>query len=91
MMTRTHPGITISIRMILQSPSSAKEGTSLEENLLLTVEQAAYQLGLRRSKTYELIQKGELGSVVIGRSRRVPVKLLSQYIERLITEQTNSQ
>lgn len=59
-------------------------------NQLLTVEQAADRLGLRRSKAYELIQKGDLGSVKIGKSRRVPVRLLDEFVERLIAEQVES-
>lgn len=58
---------------------------------LLTIEQAAGCLGLRRSKTYELIQTGELGSVKIGKLRRIPVRLIEAYVERLIAEQVTGQ
>lgn len=57
---------------------------------LLTVEQAADRLGLRRSKTYELLAKGELGSVKIGKARRVPLRLVEAFIERLIAEQVTN-
>ncbi len=57
---------------------------------LLTVEEAAARLGLRRSKAYELIARGELGSIKIGKARRVPVRLLSEFIDRLIAEQTGT-
>ena len=40
--------------------------------LLLTVRQTARELGLSRSTIYALIGSGELASVKIGRSRRVP-------------------
>ncbi len=61
------------------------DGTSL-----LTIEQAGEKLGLKRSKVYELIAQDELPSVKIGKSRRIPAKLLEQYVERLIAEQCNA-
>lgn len=58
------------------------------EKLLLTPEEAAYALGVGRSTLFELMNSDELGSVKIGRSRRVPVTALDAYVERLQTEQT---
>jgi excisionase family DNA binding protein len=51
--------------------------------LLLSVEEAAGALGIGRSKTYELIAAGELETVHIGRSLRVPVDAVHAFIERL--------
>ena len=59
----------------------------MDESLLLTVEEAGARLGLKRSKTYELLARGALGSVQIGRCRRVPVVLLERFVRRLIAEQ----
>jgi excisionase family DNA binding protein len=53
---------------------------------LLRVEEAAAWLGLGRTKTYELVGCGALGSVCIGRSRRVPASALASFIERLSVE-----
>lgn len=53
---------------------------------LVRVEEAAAFLSLGRSKTYELIQLGELRAVKIGRATRVPMAALRQYAERLATE-----
>lgn len=50
---------------------------------LLRVEEAAAWLGLGRTKTYELVARGELPSVCIGRSRRVPLSALQTFVERL--------
>jgi excisionase family DNA binding protein len=50
---------------------------------LLRVEEAAAWLSLGRTKTYELVARGELPSVCIGRSRRVPVSALASFVERL--------
>jgi len=51
--------------------------------LLLSVEEAAWALGVSRSKTYELIAEGVLEAVHIGRSTRVRVAALQSFIERL--------
>jgi excisionase family DNA binding protein len=40
-----------------------------------------------RSKIFELMATGELESVRIGRSRRIPLDALKAYIERLRGEQ----
>jgi excisionase family DNA binding protein len=51
--------------------------------LLLTVEAAAELLSLGRTTVYELVSTGELESVKIGRSRRVPYDALRRYVDRL--------
>lgn len=51
--------------------------------LLLTVTEAAAALGLSRSVVYELTAAGALESVTIGRSRRVPVAALHDFVARL--------
>ena len=56
--------------------------------LLLTVEEAATMLSLGRSKVYDLIAKGEIPSIKIHGSRRVPMDSLSQWIEELMVNQT---
>ena len=40
-------------------------------------------LGIGRSKLYELLAAGEIESVLIGSARRVPMKGLHDYVERL--------
>lgn len=49
--------------------------------LLLTVPEAASKLELGRSLIYRLIMTGELESIKIGRSRRVPIQALYKFIE----------
>jgi len=58
----------------------------VDDPLLLTVVEAGRRLGLRRSKTYELILSGELPSVKIGGARRVLVSDLHEFVERLRNE-----
>ena len=56
--------------------------------LLLSVEDAADQLALSRTRLYSLIKSGEIVSVRIGRLRRVPVEALAAFTARLIAEQS---
>lgn len=51
--------------------------------LLVTPEQAAIMLSICRTKVYELLRRGELESLQIGGSRRIPSAALSEYVQRL--------
>ncbi len=55
--------------------------------LLLTTEEAARQLSISRSSLYELLLTGQVVSIKIGRSRRVPLDALTDYIDRKRGEQ----
>lgn len=48
--------------------------------LLLRVEEAAEAMSVGRSKAYELVRAGQVPSVRIGRSVRVPVAALEAWI-----------
>jgi excisionase family DNA binding protein len=54
------------------------------EKLLITAGEAADLLGLGRTKVYELMAAGRIESVKIGRSRRLPVTAVHEFIERLM-------
>jgi excisionase family DNA binding protein len=47
---------------------------------LLTIVDAARHLGISRSKVYELLANGELPSVRIGRTRRIAIAALEDFI-----------
>lgn len=49
---------------------------------LLRIEEAARLLSLGRSKTYQLVQQGEIPSIHIGKSRRIPTAALQHWIDR---------
>lgn len=53
-------------------------------NRLLTVKQAAEFLNLSRSRVYELINSQAFPSVAIGRSRRIPLWALDNYVTSLL-------
>lgn len=51
--------------------------------LAYTVVEAAELLSLSRASLYRLMDWGAIGSVTIGRSRRITAHQLEQYVERL--------
>lgn len=53
------------------------------DKLLMTAKEAADALGIGRSKVYELIAEGQLRSVRIGASRRIPVPALQEFVADL--------
>lgn len=58
--------------------------------LLLKVEEGARRLGLGRAKVYELIQRGEIRTVRVGKARRIPVHALEEFVQGLEAEQSAS-
>jgi excisionase family DNA binding protein len=52
--------------------------------LLLRVEEAAEMLGIGRCRVFALINSGELASVKIGASRRIPEQAVREYVARLL-------
>ncbi len=52
------------------------------ERMALRANEVAKILGLGRSKVYELIQRGDLPVLRIGRSVRVPQAALERWIEQ---------
>lgn len=57
--------------------------TTADEKLLHPPEEAAQLLTIGRSQLFELLARGEIESVKIGRLRRIPHDALTAYIERL--------
>lgn len=62
----------------------------MQTPLLLTPEQAAAQLGVGRTRMFALMSEGEVESVKVGRSRRVPCDALRQYVDRLRADQSKA-
>jgi len=52
------------------------------QRLLLTVSEAAQQLGIGRSLLYELLADGQVESIHVGRLRRIPIDALADFINR---------
>ena len=55
----------------------------MDTKLLLTVREAADVLGISRTAIYLLLQRGEIPSVKIGRSRRITRQEIERYVSRL--------
>lgn len=55
--------------------------------VLLSVEAAAEQLSISRTRVYALIKTGDLMSVRVGRLRRIPADALTQFTARLLADQ----
>ena len=55
--------------------------------ILLTVPEAAAALAISRSKLYELLAAGSIGSVRIDGSRRVPIEALEAYVAGLLNQE----
>ncbi len=62
----------------------------MDEKLLLKVETAADRLSIGRSKAWELVSAGELRTVRIGRSVRVPATEVEAFVARLAETGTRS-
>ena len=60
------------------------------DRLLLRPTEAAEAIGIGRSKIYELLASGELPSIRIGGSVRVPLDALRDWIARQLTERAEA-
>ena len=58
----------------------------MESKLFLTIAEAADRLGIGRSHFYQLLARGDIASVRLGRSRRVPVRALEDFADSKIAE-----
>jgi excisionase family DNA binding protein len=56
--------------------------TAAKFRLLLTIPEAAEALGVGRSVLYELVLAGEITSIKIGRSRRIVLASLQEFVVR---------
>ena len=70
--------------MTVREETLVAESSITNDQLLVTPEEAARRLSVGRTTIYELMSRGELQSVNIGRCRRVPVSSLSLFVNKLI-------
>jgi len=64
------------------------ERRSDSEVRLLTIGEAARFLSLSRSKLYAYVLGGDIPSITLGRSRRIPAAALADWIERQRAERS---
>jgi excisionase family DNA binding protein len=70
-------------RSILLKPEEMAARLNHARSTLLRPEEVAARLGLSRARVYELMGTGAIPSVAIGRSRRVRLTDLIDYVEAL--------
>jgi excisionase family DNA binding protein len=61
------------------------DADSSSQVVLQTIDDARQRLGVSRTTIYKLMSSGELPSVSIGASRRIPSSALNEYIASLIS------
>ena len=66
----------------LETPDSHAE-VQPQVKLLLTPEEAATALGIKRTFLYHLLKTQQIFSVKVGASRRIPTHSLMAYVDRL--------
>lgn len=59
----------------------------MNEKLLLTIAEAAERLGMGRTFVYELVARGEIESIKLGRARRILPQALDRFIQAKREEQ----
>ncbi|MGQ0572748.1 MAG: helix-turn-helix domain-containing protein [Pseudonocardia sp.] len=72
--------------MAEQEPSPAAPPAVASRRVLLTVAEAAEQLGIGKTTTYALVRSGEIESVLIGRLRRIHVDSVAAYAAQLVAK-----
>ena len=64
--------------------------THAQEPLLLDIRTVSRLLSISRTSVYDLLAKGELESIKIGRSRRILFEDLERFIQSLKSVQADS-
>ena len=54
--------------------------------ILYTVEEVADILHIGRSSTYKLVKAGKITSIKLGKSRRIPLPAMQEYVDDLIAQ-----
>jgi excisionase family DNA binding protein len=57
-----------------------------DDRALMRVEEAAAMLAISRARAYSLVQSGVIPSIRLGRSLRVPVRQLREWVEQQLVE-----
>jgi len=78
-MNATEP-VSDAYTMIINDDLAARRDVPIPK-LLLTVPEAGRALAISRSKMYDLLNSGDLPSVHIGRSRRVRVSDIEDFVK----------
>ena len=80
---RTYQRRRDELALRVPAASRAGKGEIVMDKLLLTPTEAAAALAIGRSKVYELMRAGTLGSIRIDTCRRIPAAELEALVDRL--------
>jgi excisionase family DNA binding protein len=72
--------VVVKVRVRAEVPDDPPR-EMLVDRLLLTVEDAAQVLSLSRRFVYVLVMTNQIKSIKLGRSRRVPLKWLQEFVD----------
>ena len=59
----------------------------MDEKLLLSPDEAFRSLKISRAKGFDMIAKGELPSIKVGRLRRIPADALRSWVDKQLVAQ----
>lgn len=78
------PGIDSDSHQVLppQAATETPYNPQGVSKLLITVNEAAASLSVGRPKMWQLVMTGEVPSIKIGASRRIPVSSLESYVQQ---------
>jgi excisionase family DNA binding protein len=83
--------LTTALAEATQTDHGVAESTvqrAMPNRVLLTIEEAAEQLGVGRTLMCKLIKTGDVESVQIGRLRRIHIDAVNEYAARLFAAQS---
>ena len=73
--------------MASRLPRNPERRTCMESKpILVSVAEVARMLSIGRTAAWELVRKQKIKSVKIGRTRRVPIVAIQEYIQWLMNE-----
>jgi excisionase family DNA binding protein len=84
-MPRLSPGLPVFLRAGKEGTMKFKESQTAPR--LLSIHQAAHELGVCRTVVYELLRDGKIKSVKIGRRRLVPCGAVEAFIAILTNKE----
>jgi excisionase family DNA binding protein len=79
---KTFSGMLMNVRKRQDVSRMPANSVALEEPLVASPNQTMRAIQVSRKKLYELINEGELESCTEGKSRRITIKSINEYIER---------
>ncbi|HLY32475.1 MAG TPA: helix-turn-helix domain-containing protein [Ktedonobacterales bacterium] len=80
---RGRPKATASTEDVPQLTPAAEREVQLRK-LLVSVDDMAWMLSIGKSKAWQLVMRGDVFSVPVGRSRRIPVKCIEEFVDSLM-------